>query len=91
MFTTEELVAITTYAAGKKNRRLEFTDTNELVVEWPNEIAPTTHAEAAAEALRITREMAHTTQNAGRGIPESKPECSICRQRHGLEIIHECE
>ncbi len=43
---------MTRYTAGRQNRRLEFTDTNELTVEWPNELAPTTHAEAAAEALR---------------------------------------
>ena len=63
MFTTEDLVAQTTYTAGRKNSRLKFTDTKELIVEWPNETAPTTHADAAAEALRITREMAHTTRN----------------------------
>ncbi len=91
MLTTEDLVAMTMYTAGKQNRWLEFTDTNELIVEWPNDQAPTTHVEAAAEALRITREMAHATRNAGRGIPENKPECSICRRRHGREIIHECE
>lgn len=63
MLTTDDLVAMTTYTAGRKNRRLNFTDTNELIVEWPSEIAPVTHADAAAEALRITREMAHTTRN----------------------------
>jgi hypothetical protein len=61
--TTQDLMAMTTYTAGRKNRRLRFTDTKELIVEWPNEIAPATHADAAAEALRITREMAHTTRN----------------------------
>ena len=63
MFNTEDVVAMTTYTAGRKNSRLKFTDTKELIVEWPSQIAPTTHADAAAEALRITREMAHTTRN----------------------------
>ena len=53
--SAQDLLAVTTYTLGRKCRRIAFSDTRELIVEWPIAIAPATHAEAAAEALRLVR------------------------------------
>ena len=53
--SAQDLLAITTYTLGRKYRRIAFSDTRDLIVEWPIAIAPATHAEAAAEALSIVR------------------------------------
>ena len=50
-----DLIEITTYRKTPKVSRLRFTDTGELIVEWPNAIAPKSHAEACEQAVALAR------------------------------------
>ena len=54
--TGADMLDDTTFKVCPRTVRLVWTDTRELIVEWPLAIAPSTQLEACNEALRLTRE-----------------------------------
>lgn len=52
----QDLMEVTEYRLGKKSSTLRFSDTREVIVTWPNAIAPVTHYEACEQGLALSRQ-----------------------------------